>query len=273
MFKIVISKEIYEISKTICRRIREEWYAFALGRFQNLNGNDIAFYITDLYIPQQEASITHVRIPSSSMVEMFDAFSVIEKERENWTLLGMWHSHGEVRVFHSFVDLENINKIFKTFPTQHLPMGSISEKIFGPEILGDIGIEPIISGGFRGIRMCFGSTCLEIDFRQQIDDEKFFANWYSHFYVMRAFVEIIKEYFGSIPIIKGTLKKIVRYIVSVVVNNHNEIEGKIFAFDPYKRSESPSSFDASISIENLRDKPLFARKESLNEILSKIRMV
>ncbi|GEM_PF-5650759 len=271
MFSIVVSKDVHNISRIICRKIVKEWYAFALGKLI-LKKNNVVFQIADIYVPYQEASITHVYIPPEGMMEMFDVYPRIKRKRSDWILLGMWHSHAETRVFHSFIDRENISNIYQTFPKHYLPSASTYEKIFGPEILREMHAEPILGSGLRGFRICFGSLCVEIDLRQEVDDELFFVTWYSHLYTIKALVDVLKEYFGAIPILSSKLRKTVRYVVSVVVNNYADIEGRVFIFDSL-RGGAPRESRADVCVEDIKESPIFARRESLEEIISKIRVM
>ncbi|MCR8454133.1 MAG: hypothetical protein NDP13_03995 [Crenarchaeota archaeon] len=265
MFTITVSRKVFEISKLLCRRIKKEWYAFALGKLLQSDHNP-DFQIVDMYLPRQEASATHVYIPSEGMLEISDALVEIRKHNKNWILLGMWHSHGDLKCFHSRIDLENINMIYQSFPREYLPAVIEYERL-GPEILNEYRAEPIIDKGLRGFKICFGSLCIELNLRQEIDDEVFFTTWYAHLYTIKALPEVLRGYFGTIPIFTTSIKVSRRCVVSVVVNNHDQIEGKVFLY-----GRNSDEVDAKIVIRDLDEDPIFANRELLNEILSKVKI-
>lgn len=267
MFTITISKKIFEISRVLCRKIKKEWYAFALGKL-TISNSDVDFQVTDIYVPRQEASTTHVYIPAEGMLEISDALDKIQEYHKDWILLGMWHSHGELKCFHSLVDLENINMIHQSFPKKYLPTIVNYEKIFGPGVLNEYKVEPMISGGLKGFKVQLGPLRMEINLRQEIDDELFFVTWYAHFYAIKALLEVLREHFETIPIFTAEARVARPCIISIVVNNFDQIEGKVFAYE-----KKPKEIDARLIVKEIDEAPIFASEESLDQIVSRIRVV
>ena len=68
-------------------------------------------------------------------------------------LLGMWHSHGDLAVFHSGEDMSNISKIFQGF-LRYLPSRYSREELVGMFRGNIYSVEPIIVDDmFKGIKL------------------------------------------------------------------------------------------------------------------------
>lgn len=230
MHVIKISKQVLSLSRSICREIRKEWYAFPVGQAKRI-GKEYEFIVEALYIPEQYASFTHVMVPADVSVMMLEKLdSIISKKRE-WRLLGMWHSHGDMSVFHSSEDLDNINIIFRSF-LQYLPSFYTSDELISIISSEDLKIEPIIDdNNFKGLRMLLGSAYIQIDFNKPINNIDFFIRWYKHFYDIKCMMEVLREYYDARPIVKSVAKSRSYCIMSVVVNNIGDILGEVFTFE------------------------------------------
>ncbi len=272
MYVIQISKEVMNIVNEVCRRIRSEWYALSLGTYQRKKDIHI-FCIIDLLIPEQVASFTHVEIPPQVNVEVVSRIEAIRSEDKDMFLLGMLHSHGEFDVFHSNEDLRNIDTIFECF-SSYLPSFYGIESLVGVFKEKIVNLEPMIeNNSFRGIKMDFGATKIEIDFGVLIRDPNFFVKWYKHFYDIKCLFEVLKTVYKTSPIIKNVSKNKLYLIPSVVVNNRGDVLGEVFIFESkadglYKKTEK-----AKIETTSISKKPYFLSKERVSDIIGRVKGV
>ncbi|MEX0568721.1 MAG: hypothetical protein Q6363_006120 [Candidatus Njordarchaeota archaeon] len=270
MYKIKIPKQILSLSKSICRNIQKEWYAFPLGQVKRI-GSGYEFIVETLYVPEQYASYAHVEIPSDVSVMMFDKLNNIISKNKNRRLLGMWHSHGGISVFHSSEDLNNINVIFRCF-LKYIPSFYVSEEIVS--IVGgeDLVIEPIIAdNSFKGLKIVLGSACVQIDFSKPIQSSSFFVRWYKHFYDIKCMMEVLKGYYDSHPTVKSLARNKSYYIMSVVVNNLGDLLGEIFVFEHTSAGINKKREKAKVEIINLPEASKFENKEVIKKILERIK--
>lgn len=270
MYVIKIPKQVLSMSKLICKKVRKEWYALPIGQVRRREGK-YEFIVETLYVPEQYASYAHVEIPADVNVMMFDKLdSIIGKEKRR-KLLGMWHSHGDISVFHSSEDLNNINIIFRCF-LKYLPSFYTIDELVSIISGEDLKIEPIIeSNGFKGLRILLGSAYIQIDFSKSIKNVDFFVRWYKHFYDIKCMVEVLREYYGVQPIMKSLVRSKSYYIMSVVVNNVDDVLGEIFIFEHTSSGVARKREKAKIEIISVPKKGRVWDKETIAKILGRIK--
>jgi len=269
---VKIDRRVREVSKKICKYVRYEWYAFPLGRVRVM-GNQYIFLVEDLYVPLQEASATHVEIPSDINVLTVKVLDELRLVDPGIYLLGMWHSHGDLPVFHSSEDHSNVERIFQCF-LSYLPSIYIGEEILGLFGSRDFNVEPIIKDNeFGGLRLSFGVATIEISFRKMIKNPDFFARWYKHFYDIRCLFEVLREYYKTEPIVKNLVKKKAYHVASVVVNNRGESTCEVFIFEQAQDRIMRRSEKAKMEVIDLGKKPYFLSKMTMGDILNRIRSV
>jgi len=264
-----ISRHVMEFSKRICGYVRMEWYAFPLGRVQWM-GDEAIFLVEDLYIPRQIASRMHVEIPADVNVQIIGELDRLRSVDRNILLLGMWHSHGDLGVFHSGEDMSNISKIFQGF-LKYLPSRYHREELIGMFKGNIYSVEPIIVDNmFRGIKFSFGVASIQIDFDKPIENIDFFVRWYKHFYDIKCFFEVLREYYKVEPIVKNLSKRKAYYLLSVVVNNRGDMLAEIFIRECRDSEISIESTKAKIRVVDMKKKPYFLTRASFDDIIRRI---
>jgi len=267
---IVISNIVMNIIKKLCNKVGVEWYAFPLGRFLT-KGEDNIFVIEDLYIPMQMATLTHVKIPADINIEIMDKLEEVRKIYRDVGLLGMLHSHGNLGVFHSGEDLKNIEVIFECFST-YLPSRYATENMLGLFPSEVVEVAPLIrNNAFKGVKISFGASVIEIDFGGSIENADFFVRWYKYFYDIKCLFEVLRSYYKTRPVIKNITKNKVYYVPSVVVNNRGEIVGEIFIFETRLDEIKRSTAKAKILIKESSRKPYYLYRESVDDIVKRIK--
>lgn len=258
---------MYKLAKRICRVVNKEWYAFPLGTYE-CGREQCTFYFTDLLIPEQIASQAHVDIPAESTAKVLEEIQRMGDSSRS-IMLGMWHSHGNFAVFHSSEDLMNIERIYSTF-VGYLPSHYVSETPISFALSDVLNIEPILDGGFKGIRINAGTISLEFDFRTRVKDKSFFAKWYLHFAELKLLAEIVREIYGADPIVKGIIKNKAVFVVSVVINNAGNLDARVFVYENVQGRIKKYSAKADIELKELK-KPELLREDDLSSIIQRIR--
>ena len=272
MYRIEVSRSVLEVSRSLCDEIRQEWYALPLGKMV-VRGGDRIFCIEDLYVPEQLSSGTHVEIPSDINVTVVGELDKLRLGGEALLLLGMWHSHGGFQVFHSKVDLANIETIFECF-LSYIPSDYSSEELIGVFRSEDLNVNPIIENNrFVGMKVSFGASTIYIDFGGKVSSPTFFVKWFKHFYDMRCMFEILKDYYKFNPTIRNYLRAKSYYIVSVVVNNRGDMLGEVFVKEHTTTGITMRTERADIVVVEDRIEPYFLSRMSIEDIMGRIRRV
>lgn len=268
MHRIILSEAVYRLSKIICSRVKKEWYAFPLGNYK-CDRDLCTFFVVDLYVPKQHATVTHVSIPSEDISIFYEYLRDYLQKKGKQVMLGMWHSHGDIGVFHSSEDLANIDRIYQTF-TSVLPFAFVGEIPFSIALSKQFSVEPIINDGFRGIKLSFGTASFEMIFGVGIKDKDFFVKWYKYFYDIKFFLEMLENKYGSNPMLKALIKNKIYYVVSVVVNNRNEFDARIFSFEITSSGVKKSSEKAKVEVKKINEKPVLLSMDNIDAVLNRI---
>ena len=261
-FTVNINKEVFELSKIICKKVHYEWYAFALGNVSK-HENIITFYVEDLLIPQQEVSPTDAIVLPKDSLKAIKEMDLFREHKKHLYIIGMWHSHGDMPVFNSAVDQENIKTIYRTLNAY------IKEIDFKRLIIGVSKDIPRFNvrfseDGVTSISISGATIQLSFKLAKPLSDPKAFAKIYAELY--SAF-KLLKHYCGLKIMTERVIEKI-KPLISIVVNNRGEVIADVFILDEVEIDERIKR--ARVNIVEMPRKPIFLIKENLKSILERI---